>query len=230
MPKTERILKVMQRVYERQNFTVREMAEEFSVSYRTMLRYLHELSELGVPLYATEGKHGGYSLLNTARRRELAGRRNEAIERVVGPGMQIVGVEMKAPFTAFYMTKTLKPKLWKELQGRVDEIPYPRHASKGRWIAAARNRQQVYHYVAGIEVTACEEVPEGMVHLSLPASEYAVYTHEGPSEREDIDQSYVYVLQRMKQRGMVPDPGRYSLERRNEPEASAARIYIPLQA
>ncbi|GAA0850402.1 hypothetical protein GCM10008915_63320 [Bifidobacterium pullorum subsp. gallinarum] len=49
MPKTERILKVMQRVYERQNFTVGELAEEFSVSYRTMLRYLHELSHLGVP-------------------------------------------------------------------------------------------------------------------------------------------------------------------------------------
>jgi len=63
MPKTERMLKIMQRVYEKRSFTVGEMAEEFSVSYRTMLRYLHELSELGVPLYATEGKHGGYSVL-----------------------------------------------------------------------------------------------------------------------------------------------------------------------
>lgn len=69
MPKTERMLKVMQRVYEKRSFTVGEIAEEFSVSYRTMLRYLHELSELGVPLYATEGKHGGYSILTSRQRR-----------------------------------------------------------------------------------------------------------------------------------------------------------------
>jgi predicted DNA-binding transcriptional regulator YafY len=45
------------------------MADEFAVSRRTMLRDLHALSEMGVPLAATPGPHGGYSLI--ARRRLL---------------------------------------------------------------------------------------------------------------------------------------------------------------
>ncbi|WP_256719762.1 helix-turn-helix transcriptional regulator [Paenibacillus glucanolyticus] len=85
MPKTERILKVMQRVYERQNFTVGELAEEFSVSYRTMLRYLHELSHLGVPLYAHEGKNGGYSILNTRQQRARTKQTGESIQRIIKP-------------------------------------------------------------------------------------------------------------------------------------------------
>lgn len=124
MPKTERILNVMQRVYERQNFTVGELAEEFSVSYRTMLRYLHELSRLGVPLYANEGKNGGYSILTSRQKRERSAQTNESIQRIIKPQTLIVGLEMKLPFTAYYMSQALKPKLWQELQDRMEEIPY----------------------------------------------------------------------------------------------------------
>jgi len=229
MPKTERMLKVMQRVYEKRSFTVGEMAEEFSVSYRTMLRYLHELSELGVPLYATEGKHGGYSILTSRQRRELAEHDTEAVKRVVKPGILIVGLEMKAPFTAFYMTHTLKPKLWQELVSRLHEIPYPRTSPRHSYVAAVLNRQHIYHYVAGIEVTALGSLPEGMVSLAIPAQEFAMYTHEGHSDREDIDQSYAYALQRMKQLGMNPDPACYALERRDEADASVIRMFIPIK-
>lgn len=231
MPKTERMLKIMQRVYEKRSFTVGEMADEFSVSYRTMLRYLHELSDLGVPLYATEGKHGGYSVLTSRQLRELATAApdTEAVKRVVKPRIQIVGLEMKTPFTAFYMTHTLKPKLWQELVSRLHEIPYRRTTPRPSYVAAVMNRQQIYHYVAGIEVTALGSVPEGMVSLTIPAQEYAMYTHEGRSDREDIDQSYAYVLQRMKQLGMNPDPGCYALECRDDADASVIQMFIPIK-
>lgn len=62
LTKTQRLNEVMARVYEKQKFTVDELAEEFQVSYRTMLRYLQELSGMGVPLYSEVGKHGGYSI------------------------------------------------------------------------------------------------------------------------------------------------------------------------
>jgi predicted DNA-binding transcriptional regulator YafY len=44
-------------------FTVQEMAAEFGVSRRTMLRDLQALSEMGVPLVSSPGPHGGYSLV-----------------------------------------------------------------------------------------------------------------------------------------------------------------------
>lgn len=43
--------------------TVKELAHEFRVSARTILRDLQELSELGVPLYSEVGPHGGYRIL-----------------------------------------------------------------------------------------------------------------------------------------------------------------------
>ncbi|MFB4332170.1 effector binding domain-containing protein [Paenibacillus sp. JNUCC32] len=229
MPKTERILNVMQRVYERQNFTVGELAEEFSVSYRTMLRYLHELSRLGVPLYANEGKNGGYSILTSRQKRERSEQTNETIQRIIKPRTLIVGLEMKLPFTAYYMSQALKPRLWQELQNRMEEIPYIRHKTPNPlFIAAVLNRQPIYHYVAGFEVSTIRDMPERMVGLTLPTQEYAMYTHEGHSEREDTDQSYSYVLQLLKQRGLMPNPEHYSLELRTSVHASKTQIYIPI--
>jgi predicted DNA-binding transcriptional regulator YafY len=47
----------------RGRFTVQEMAEEYGVSRRTMLRDLQALSAMGVPLAATPGPGGGYQLV-----------------------------------------------------------------------------------------------------------------------------------------------------------------------
>jgi predicted DNA-binding transcriptional regulator YafY len=61
--KTQRFIQLMMAVNERMQFTVKEMADEFGVSERTMHRDLQELSELGMPLYTEFGPHGGYRLL-----------------------------------------------------------------------------------------------------------------------------------------------------------------------
>lgn len=51
-------------VNRKRKFTVGELADEFGVSKRTILRDLQELGELGVPLYSEVGPHGGYQVLN----------------------------------------------------------------------------------------------------------------------------------------------------------------------
>lgn len=63
MPKSKRLLDLMMTVNRKRKFTVRELAEEFQVSSRTILRDLQELGELGVPLYSEVGPHGGYQVL-----------------------------------------------------------------------------------------------------------------------------------------------------------------------
>lgn len=62
MSRAERLLELMTRVRARGRFTVQEMADEFGVSRRTMLRDLHALSAMGVPLASVPGPGGGYSL------------------------------------------------------------------------------------------------------------------------------------------------------------------------
>ncbi len=63
MPKSQRLLELLMTVNRKRSFTVGELAREFGVSPRTMLRDLQELSEWGVPLYSEVGPHGGYRVL-----------------------------------------------------------------------------------------------------------------------------------------------------------------------
>lgn len=50
-------------VNRKRRFTIKELAEEFGVSTRTMLRDSQELSGMGVPLYSQVGAGGGYQVL-----------------------------------------------------------------------------------------------------------------------------------------------------------------------
>jgi predicted DNA-binding transcriptional regulator YafY len=66
--RTARLLELLVRVQTKPRFTAGELAEEFGVSRRTMLRDLATLSEMGVPLRSTPGPGGGYSLPRGGRR------------------------------------------------------------------------------------------------------------------------------------------------------------------
>lgn len=67
MSRFERLLEVLTRLPEGQVLTVAQLADEFQVSRRTMLRDLHALSMLGVPLSASPGPGGGYTLIRPSR-------------------------------------------------------------------------------------------------------------------------------------------------------------------
>lgn len=61
--KSQRLIQIIMYINAKQSFTVRELADEFGLSTRTITRDLQELSELGVPLYSVQGRGGGYRLL-----------------------------------------------------------------------------------------------------------------------------------------------------------------------
>lgn len=63
MQKSQRLIQLIMRINAKQSFTVRELADEFGMSTRTITRDLQELSELGVPVYSIQGRGGGYKLL-----------------------------------------------------------------------------------------------------------------------------------------------------------------------
>ncbi len=78
MARTARLIELLLTLQRRPRFTVAELASAFGVSRRTMLRDLHDLSAMGVPLGATPGPGGGYTLLPEGRRLPLALTVNEA--------------------------------------------------------------------------------------------------------------------------------------------------------
>lgn len=63
MQKSQRLIQLIMRINAKKSFTVRELADEFGLSTRTITRDLQELSELGVPVYSVQGRGGGFKLL-----------------------------------------------------------------------------------------------------------------------------------------------------------------------
>jgi predicted DNA-binding transcriptional regulator YafY len=81
--RTARLLELLVRVQTKPRFTAAELAEEFGVSRRTMLRDLAALSEMGIPLRATPGPGGGYSLPRGGRRLSASLLVDEALALIV---------------------------------------------------------------------------------------------------------------------------------------------------
>ncbi|WP_422659951.1 helix-turn-helix transcriptional regulator [Paenibacillus sp. EC2-1] len=79
MSKSKRLMELMMTVNRMRKFTVKELANQFEVSPRTILRDLQELSELGVPLYSEVGPHGGYQVLNERILPPIAFSEDEAV-------------------------------------------------------------------------------------------------------------------------------------------------------
>ena len=64
MAKSKRLIEMMMSINKKKSFNAKELAREFGVSTRTIVRDMQELSALGVPFYSEVGKHGRYKMLN----------------------------------------------------------------------------------------------------------------------------------------------------------------------
>ncbi|HFL2397746.1 TPA: helix-turn-helix transcriptional regulator [Clostridioides difficile] len=58
MSRAERLIELMITINAKRSFTAGELAEEFSVSKRTILRDLQVLESIGFPLYSKVGAAG----------------------------------------------------------------------------------------------------------------------------------------------------------------------------
>lgn len=83
MSRITRLLELMVRVQTRVHFTSQELAEEFGVSRRTILRDMADLSEMGIPLRSMSGPGGGYSLPHGGRRLSPSLTIDEALALIV---------------------------------------------------------------------------------------------------------------------------------------------------
>ena len=79
MHKSQRLIQLIMRINAKRSFTVKELADEFGLSTRTITRDLQELSELGVPVYSIQGRGGGYRLLQERLLPPISFTENEAV-------------------------------------------------------------------------------------------------------------------------------------------------------
>ncbi|WP_242615246.1 helix-turn-helix transcriptional regulator [Paenibacillus solani] len=79
MQKSQCLIQLMMMINAKKSFTVRELADEFGLSVRTISRDLDELSGLGVPIYSVQGRGGGYRLLQERMLPPISFTESEAI-------------------------------------------------------------------------------------------------------------------------------------------------------
>jgi predicted DNA-binding transcriptional regulator YafY len=122
MPKAKRLNEMIMMVNRKKRFTVQELAREFGVSKRTILRDLQELSEMGVPLYSEVGPHGGYQVLNERILPPIAFSEDEAVS--IFFAINALRHYISIPFNAEY--ETIKKKFYLNLTGdtrdKIDRI------------------------------------------------------------------------------------------------------------
>ena len=59
----DRLFQIVYLLMDRPQMTARELAERFEVSERTIYRDVDKLAMAGIPIYTSQGKNGGISIL-----------------------------------------------------------------------------------------------------------------------------------------------------------------------
>lgn len=115
MSKAKRLNELIMMVNRKKRFTVGELAQEFGVSKRTILRDMQELSEMGVPIYSETGPHGGYQVLNERILPPITFSENEAIS--IFFAIHALRHYISLPFDTEY--ESIKKKFYLNLSGDV---------------------------------------------------------------------------------------------------------------
>ncbi|MEW4232073.1 YafY family protein [Bacillus thuringiensis] len=63
LSKAKRLLDILIFASAKKAFTAQEIADEFNISVRTVHRYILDLSDMGLPIYAEQGRNEGYKVL-----------------------------------------------------------------------------------------------------------------------------------------------------------------------
>ncbi len=181
MGKAKRLLELIEKMKTGHKFTVGQLADEFGVSYRTMLRDLQEIGEIGIPLYSENGVHGGYRVLT---RESQASQIKEPFCKIITvPAFHAVGFSYTMPLPSSGEAQVLIPRLWLLLEQRISEIREVVNRSKRISVIFHSPDEAVVHVC--YEVGSVQPLPPGMIGLSVPERQYVIYPHRGPMDKEN---------------------------------------------
>lgn len=129
------------------------------------------------------------------------------------------------------------PSLWRQFMRRKSEIKQAIHQfSYGICMPLSQSEKKTHpdecYYIACMQVSHTNEIPNGMVSKVIPASEYAVFTHHGALEKVDFTMNYIYgswLPKSGKKLRMTADFEVYDHRFDPESDTSEFDIYIPIE-
>ncbi|MBN1571140.1 MAG: AraC family transcriptional regulator [Acidobacteria bacterium] len=132
------------------------------------------------------------------------------------------------------------PKLWEEFMPLIKKIPncLPVHEAYGLcFYTESFSKSGLFYYMAALPVSSLEEIPMELVGKTLPASEYAVFTHKGPlvGKTNNIKDTYAYAYGTWLPKSRYVNPCAYDFEyygehyKSNTDPESELDIYIPIK-
>lgn len=247
--KATRLIQLTELLTQRKSFTARELADEFGVSYRTMLRDLAALEEIGVPLYSELGAHGGYRVLTERNMRPiqwgavstkqldkigLKAKRDIEPQIATKPKLHVVGIQFTGTFSQLVDHML---DVWNRFLPMVTVIPNVVDSTVWLDVAQENLVTDTYTQLVAVQVSSFMEIPQGMVGLTIPSQTYAVFTHVGPMS--EVQNTYYGAFKWIDENGLkrITDKPRFELydsrynpanHSRSRPE-NAYDIYISIE-
>ncbi|AMR01197.1 DNA-binding transcriptional regulator [Bacillus thuringiensis] len=122
MSKAKRLLDILIFASAKKAFTAQEIADEFNISVRTVHRYILDLSDMGLPIYAEQGRNGGYKVLTNKVIPPILFTEEEAVS--IFFAFQSLNYYRDLPFNTEInsVTHKLYSSLQNEAKAKVDKI------------------------------------------------------------------------------------------------------------
>lgn len=112
----------------------------------------------------------------------------------VGP-VKLIGVQ-KYLNLKVNIDEGIAPKAWNELMNRIGEVDR-RNGRRNYGVQRYPNdfgpENNVFEYIAAVEVSEFGDIPEGMIAFELPRRHYAVYTYRGEVGPDTMTQIYANI-------------------------------------
>lgn len=151
-------------------------------------------------------------------------------KKVVGMGTKFIST-----LSPDNNNQTIIPALWgtyvtrsQEIKSRVGYADFGVCFDPG----GVKSHPDECFYVAGAEVKNTNEVPDGMMTMTIPAGQYAVFTHKGSIEKLRFTMKYIYGSWLPKSGQKLrdaPDLEIYDQRFKPDSEDSEIDVYIPIQ-
>lgn len=153
-------------------------------------------------------------------------------KKVIGMGTQFISA-----LSPERNNNIVIPKLWEKFIPRSHEIKSRLNSTDlGICICIDEEKEKTHpdecFYMACTEVKSIQELPVGMTAMTIPAGNYAVFTHKGEVEKINLTMKYIYgswLPKSGKKLRDAPDIEVYDERFKPDSEDSELDIYIPIQ-
>ncbi len=151
------------------------------------------------------------------------------MKKVIGVGAKFISAR-----SPDHNNTMVIPQLWQDYMGRGEEI-----TNRLSWtdmgivmsIRESKNHPDEMYYMAGTEVSAVEQIPDGMSAQIIPQGNYAIFTHKGKLDKLSHTMNYIYGSWLAKSEHTLreaPELEIYGPRFKPNADDSELEVYIPI--